>query len=268
MIQESSHGWIPVSLYTHFRFERFTDEAREFASLMDHLEPPPPTPPPQARPFERIALSSAELPRAAWFWIPLTTGWIALPLWSVPLSAIVVLGGCWRYICLRHLRAAGAQDVMLDFWHRVLAIWCVAGFVLTGVRFAGAIGGLPEPWEEIVGYLWMSWCLMVVLELLVATVWTARGCVSRDSSWAAVLVGAGFAASITAIAVHVLMLRLQLPGKSLLSVLLCSISLLTGVGGPLLVADASARLLQSMSTEQLEEESDPVRRSRDHRARR
>ena len=235
---------------------------------MDPLDPPPPTPPPQARPFERIALSSAELPRAAWFWIPLTTGWIALPFLSVPLSAIVVLGGCWRYICLRNLRAAGVQDAMLDFWRRVLVIWCVAGFVLTGVRFAEAVMGLPEPWDEITGYAWMAWCLLVVLELLVATVWTARGCMSRDSSWAAALVGAGFAASIIAIAVHVLMLRLQLPAKSLLSVLLGGISLLTGVGGPLLVADASARLLQSMSAEQLEEESDPVQRSRARRARR
>jgi hypothetical protein len=235
---------------------------------MDLLEPPPPTPPPQARPFERIALSSAELPRASWFWIPLTTGWIALPYLSVPLSAIVVLGGCWRYICLRHLKAAGVEDATLDFWRRVLAIWCVAGLALTGIRFAGVIVGLPEPWDEIAGYAWMAWSLMVVLELLVATVWTARGCVSRDSSWAAALVGAGFAASIIAIAVHVLMLRLQLPGKSLLSVLLGGISLLTGVGGPLLVADASSRLLQSMSAEQLEEESDPVRRSRERRARR
>lgn len=229
---------------------------------MDPLDPPPPTPPPQARPFERIALSSAELPRASWFWIPLTTGWIALPILSVPLSAIVVLGGCWRYICLRNLRAAGVQDAMLDFWRRALVIWCVAGFVLTGVRFAGAIVGLPEPWEAVTGYAWMVWCLLVTLELLMATVWTARGCVARDSSWAAALVGVGFAACMVAIALQVLMIRLQLPGKNLANMLLGGVVLLAGIAGPVLIADASARLLQSMSSEQLEEESERVRRSR------
>jgi hypothetical protein len=232
---------------------------------MNPLEPPPPTPLPQARPFERIALSSTELPRASWFWIPLTTGWIALPFWSVPLSAIVVLGGCWRYLCLRHLKAAGVQDAALDLWRRVIAIWCIAGFALTGVRFAGAIVGLPEPWEAVTGYVWMGWCLLVTLELLIATAWTARGCVARDSAWAAAVVGAGFAACMVAIAVQVLMIRLQLPGKNLANMLLGGVVLLAGIAGPVLIADASARLLQSMSSEQLEEESEQVRRSRTRR---
>ena len=130
---------------------------------MNLLEPLPPTPPPQARPFERISLSSAELPRACWFWIPLTTGWVALPYLSVPLTAIVVLGGCWRFICLRHLKAAGVQDATLDLWRRVVAIWCIAGFTLTGARFANAVVGLPEPWESASGHAWMVWCLLVAL---------------------------------------------------------------------------------------------------------
>jgi len=228
---------------------------------MDLFEPPPLTPPPQARPFERIALSSAELPRACWFWIPLTTGWIALPFWTVPLSAIVVLGGCWRYLCLRNLKAAGVQDPALGLWRTVIAIWCVAGFALTGVRFVGAIVGLPEPWEAVAGYAWMGWCLLVTLELLIATAWTARGCVVRESAWAAAVVGAGFAACMVAIAVQVLMIRLQLPGKNLANMLLGGVVLLAGIAGPVLIADASARLLQSMSSEQLEEESERVRRS-------
>lgn len=232
---------------------------------MNPLQPPPPTPLPEARPFERIALSSTELPRASCFWIPLTAGWVALPFWSVPLSAIVVLGGCWRYLCLRHLKAAGVADAGLDLWRKVIAIWCVAGFALTGVRFAGAIVGLPEPWDAATDFAWNAWRLLVALELLIATVWTARGCVARDSTWAAVVVGAGFAACMVAIAAQMLVLRLHLPGKSLANVLLGAAVLLTGIAGPLLIADASARLLQSMSSEQLEEESEQVRRSRTRR---
>jgi hypothetical protein len=229
---------------------------------MDLLEPPPPSPPSPERPFERIALSSAELPRACWFWIPLTTGWVSLPFLSVPISAIVVLGGCWRYICLRHLKAAGVRDATLDLWRRVVAIWCVAGFVLTWVRFAGAILGLPEPWEAAAGYAWMVWCLTVALELLIAAMWMARGCLARDSAWAAALAGAGFAASMLAIALQVVMIRLQLPGKSLMSVLLGGVALLAGIAGPLLIADTAARLLQSISSEQLDEEAEGFRRSR------
>jgi hypothetical protein len=70
---------------------------------------------------------------------------------------------------------------------------------------------------------------------------------------------------MVAIAAQMLVLRLQLPGKSLANVLLGAAVLLTGIAGPLLIADASARLLQSMSSEQLEEESEQVRRSRTRR---
>jgi hypothetical protein len=226
---------------------------------MDHMEPSTPTPLPQERPFERIALSSAELPRACWFWIPLTTGLIALPFLSVPMSAIVAMGGCWRYICLRHLRSAGVHDGMLELWRRVLGFWCITGLMLTGIRFVGAVAGLPEPWAEVAGYAWMAWCLSAVVEWLLATAWIARGCVARESGWAAGLVGVGLAASMVAIAVQVL--GLQFPGKSVISVLLGGVGLVSGLAGPLLIADASARLLQSMASEQLDEESEQARGS-------
>lgn len=217
------------------------------------MPPLPPTPPPQDRPFESIALSSTELPRASWWWLPLTLGLFAIRNALVPVSVFLILGGWWRFLCLKRLRAAGVEDGLLRLWRRLLAIWCVTGlFVVAGIAKVG-IDGLSEQWMQRAMAAWDLWRLVAVAEMLVATVWIARGAVRRDSAWAAVLVGAGFAASL--ISISLLDLTQRSAGGPL-TLLLGAIRTVCGLAGPLLIADAASRLLQSMSAERLDEENE------------
>ena len=119
--------------------------------------PLPTTPPPQDRPFERIALNSSELPRACWWWMPLTVGLVAANWFLIPLSMLVILGGCWRFLCLRSLRSAGVESGWLSLWRRFTAAWCLGGLVAVGLIFATGALGLSETIGSRAFAAWGIW---------------------------------------------------------------------------------------------------------------
>ena len=217
------------------------------------MPPLPPTPPPQDRPFESIAVSSTELPRACWWWLPLTLGLSSIPSALVPVTVFLVLGGWWRHLCLRRLRTAGADDGLLRIWRAFLALWCVAGLAI--VVWIVEIGSEVLPDESMARALaaWDLWRWMALLEMLLATAWISSGASRRESRWAAVLVTAGFGASLIAVLLQDLTQRIP---SGPVTLLLGTIRTAGGLAGPLLIADAGSRLLQSMSSESLDEETE------------
>lgn len=219
------------------------------------MDPLPPTPPREDRPFERIALNSTELPRACWWWVPLTIGLVAASWVMIPLSLLAILGACWRFMCLRSLRIDGVDGSLPALWRRFLALWCLIGFASVLTMFLASVLGLSPEVGNLAFMAWTLWRFLVIVEILLSSIWVAQEASARDSGWAAVMVAAGFTACLLAMGIQALWLRPQnLP--PIISVLVGAIGIVSGVAGPLLVADATSRLLQSVSSERLDEESE------------
>jgi hypothetical protein len=188
---------------------------------------------------------------------------VAANWFLIPLSILVILGGCWRFLCLRSLRSAGVESGWLSLWRRFTAAWCLGGLVAVGLIFATGALGLPESIGSQAFAAWGIWRFLPIVEVLLATIWVAREAAARESAWASVVVTAGFAGCLVAMALQALWLAPQ-NLTPMLSVLLGAVVIAAGFVGPLLIADAISRLLQSMSSESLDEASEPpdVSRSR------
>jgi hypothetical protein len=220
------------------------------------LTAPLPTPPPEERPFERLALGSAELSRACWTWIPVTTGLVGLRWAMVALTTIAALGGFWRCIALWEVRRSGMRDGLLQCWFACAAAWAATGIAVTGVELL-AMAGLVEESLETSRGIWMAWRMLVGLEITIAVLWVVRESLQRQGIWLAALGGLG--AALCALAVGtmatVAILGDRVPDRGLVPVLLGGLTLLSGIAGPLMVADGVGRVLQTISLESLDDET-------------
>lgn len=216
-----------------------------------------PTPLPEDRPFEQLALGSAELCRACWTWIPVLTGLVLLPMLTVPLTVICALGGLWRTIELRKLRQAGLREALPAAWMAWTLFWSIGGLAVAALMLVNMLVGSTEL-GAVALTLWRAWIALVWIEVLLAAAWVSSGAVERGSLWAALLQAAGLGLSSLALAIVAFLFLIDgvEPPSGPVGLVLRAVSVGAGAIGALLVADGVARLLQSMSGESLDEESD------------
>ena len=112
----------------------------------------------------------------------------------------------------------------------------------------------------VLAWLWMNarpWGRPSVGWLLAAA-WVSSGAIERGSLWAALLQAAGLGLSSLALAIVAFLFLIDgvEPPSGPVGLVLRAVSVGAGAIGALLVADGVARLLQSMSGESLDEESD------------
>lgn len=218
-----------------------------------------PTPLPEDRPFEQLALGSAELCRACWTWIPVVTGLVLLPMLTVPATAICALGGLWRTIELRKVRRAGLREALPTAWMVWSLSWSIGGLAAVGLMLVNMLVGSPDLGAFTLT-LWRAWIALVWIEVLLAAVWVSFGAIERGSLWAALLqaVGLGLCSLALAIVAFLFLIDGAEPPSGPVDLVLRTVSVGAGAVGALLVADGVARLLQSLSGESLDEESDSV----------
>lgn len=216
----------------------------------------PPTPPPQVRPFERLALIAADLPKGCLALIPVVSGAILWGWIGTLLGLVSVIGGPWRVLALRGIRTAGAGGVITGLWLAAATAGSIAGLVSWLSRMTGSVGPIGE-WAPTALDAWRA---LGLAELLLATIWVGAGAIERGSRWALVPLGLGALATLAStLAQGALATSADaLQDKPLAMAVLGLVALAGGITGPVLVADGVARLLQSLSSESLDEESEPA----------
>ncbi len=214
----------------------------------------PPTPPVQPRPFERLAALASDLPKGCLAMIPVVSGMVHWGLLGVVLTMLCVLGGFWRVLALHGISRAGSADVLTRGWLGIAVTGSLAGLA----AFAGRVGGQDGPLAEWTSAMDIAWRASSLLELLLAVCWIGVGAVQRGSRWMLLLLGlAGIAIVCSVGSQAVLAWRGQtLADQPAVVALLALLALGGGVAGPAIVADGCARLLQSMTGETLDEETD------------
>lgn len=217
----------------------------------------PPTPMPEPRPFERLALASSELPAACRLWLPVTLGGVILP-WLGPLLVVLsMLGGWWRVIALRQVLAGSPwlrQSLLPRCWSLVAFLWSSLGVAVSGSSVLLSLGMEPGVSPH---HLLNAWRLLTVLELGVAMLWVVRESAARESRWVGLMMAA--AAALLAVGGGIQWMVATRPemldGRRLLVFAMIAITLLSGAVAPLLIADGVGRVLTSETDEALDRES-------------
>ena len=170
------------------------------------------------------------------------------------LSLLAVLGGLWRVLALREIRPTGAGGVLTGLWLLAATAGSAAGLASSMGRLTGQVGPLGE-WVPLASNLWRA---LALAELLLATIWIAAGAIERRSHWALVPLGMGALATVSS---AVAQAALVASGEALQDVPLAIaaiglVAIVGGIAGPALIADGCSRMLQSLSSEALEQDSD------------
>jgi len=215
----------------------------------------PPTPLPEPRPFERLADSAVDLPKACRFWIPATAGVIFWPLVGPVVALLAVLGAWWRGIAILQASRASpdlAGCLTFRLWGcGALAVAAFGAVAVTEVVAGSFLGVRVAPW--LLGWWWLA----TLGEIVMAVLWVAREALRRESRW--VLLPLAGALTTLAVAAGLQLLAAAQPdllsGRRLVVVATIAATALTGVIGPLLIADGIGRVLGSETEEAFERES-------------
>lgn len=217
----------------------------------------PPTPLPEPRPFERLADSAVDLPKACLTWIPVTLGAVAWPLLGPPITFMAVLGGWWRVLALRQaVRASPGirQSLLPRAWLGVAVVWGVLGVATVAAMISRSIGvdpGIPlRP-------LFEAWRLATLGELMLAMLWVTLEAWSRASLW---LLGPMAAAAVALTVAAGLQWMIAIEPALLQQRRFILVAIFLGViaGGllaPMLISDGVGRVLKSESDEAFERDS-------------
>jgi hypothetical protein len=220
---------------------------------MDATNPSPRTPPAQLRPYERLAQLASELPKGCLATIPVVSGLILWGRLGALLTMLCVVGSLWRVISLRGVRLAKAANGVCRAWFLVAVLGTLVGIGgCTGRAMAP-----PGPLEEWTGVATIGWRWLVLLEILLATAWVAHGAIERGSRWALVPLAIASVATLGSVLCQVALTGFDdaTPVEPWVPVVLGGLGLAGGVVGPALLADGCGRLLNSLSSESLDEET-------------
>ena len=196
---------------------------------------------------------ASDLPKGCLALIPVVSGLVNWGLLGVVLTLLCLLGGLWRLLALQGISAAGSASRWTRAW-----LWVATFGSIIGIAgFAGRVAGAGSPLAPMREAAEVAWRASALAELTLAMLWIGIGAVERGSRWMLALLGFAAISMVSSVGAQ---WALASDGDAWrdqpsMVALLGLVMLGGGIVAPVIVADGCSRLLQSMTSETLDEET-------------